>query len=564
MRAARTIFAGHREPSTPLADAGSCDRCEDLTLADSERDYLWQIEHGGNLLAKYGFGPLAAALRQSDAPSLLALCAPDFQGREPVQASRSNDRLITMLRADSSGATRALDREQFVKRLLALRGEFCAEPKVKLSLMQLHPADRESLEGPWEGTCQLRIWGEKAPGQPAEVIAYLGYRVRRPTEVRLKDAGWLSTCTIDRYQVGSAPQFLMREVAEARGLIIAGLHDNWKRKPTLGVTGGVYVCDFDRDGILDMLIIDVNGFWLYKGQPDGRFRDVTLDMGLPALPPVPGSAVAAAFVDIDGDGWDDLILGPYVYRNEGGKRFTDVTNHCSLRLPKKTIGLAVADFDHDGRLDIYAVQSGDPRADSWLEGKSGREEGNRLFRNKGDWQFEDVTIAAGASGGQRSTFTAVWLDANDDGWPDLFVPNEFGNGVLLVNQQNGTFKEHVLSVGPSDFGTMGVTAGDVDNDGHIDLYLANMYSKAGQRVIGNLRPGTYPDDVMARLTTLVSGSQLYLNRGGLKFEPKAKDWRIADCGWAYGPALADLDNDGWLDLYATAGYISRDRSQPDG
>jgi hypothetical protein len=91
-----------------------------------------------------------------------------------------------------------------------------------------------------------------------------------------------------------------------------------------------------------------------------------------------------------------------------------------------------------------------------------------------------------------------------------------------------------------------------------------MYSKAGMRVIGNLKPGTYPENVMARLRTLVSGSQLHRNQGGLKFEQKGKEWQVADCGWAYGAALIDLDNDGWLDLYATAGFISRDRTKPDG
>jgi hypothetical protein len=533
-------------------------------LEESEREYLWQVEHGGNLLVKHGFGPLAAALRQADGRALLAACAADLHGHEPAQEAWSADGIVTVRRAEGGTAVRSLDRDQFVRRLLGYRQEFLAEPKVKLSLMQLHPADRAFPDGPWEGTCQLRLWGQKSPGQPAEVIAYLSYRVRRPTEEGLKAGGWLSACSIDQGQVSHAGRFLMREVAAARGLDVAALHDNWAEGTTLSATGGVYVCDFDRDGILDLLIVDVNGVWLYKGQRDGRFRDVTAQVGLPQWPPAAEGLPPAAFIDIDGDGWDDLILGRSVYRNEGGRRFVNVTGHCNLRLPRGTTGIAIADYDRDGRLDLYAVQGGEAKADSWLNGKSGTDQGNHLFRNKGDWLFEDVTAAAGAGGGRRSSFTAVWLDADNDGWPDLFVPNEFGNGVLLVNQRDGTFKESSLSAGPSDFGTMGVSAGDVDNDGNIDLYLANMYSKAGQRVIGNLKPGAYPDDVMARLSTFVSGSQLHRNRGGLEFEPKGKAWQVADCGWAYGPALADLDNDGWLDLYATAGFISRDRTKPDG
>ena len=111
---------------------------------------------------------------------------------------------------------------------------------------------------------------------------------------------------------------------------------------------------------------------------------------------------------------------------------------------------------------------------------------------------------------------------------------------------------------------MGVSAGDIDNDGNIDLYLSNMYSKAGKRVIGNLKPDAYSAPVMAKLRTFVEGSQLHRNLGNLKFEQKAKEWQLGDCGWAYGSALADLDNDGWLDLFATAGFVSNDRTKPDG
>jgi hypothetical protein len=178
-----------------------------------------------------------------------------------------------------------------------------------------------------------------------------------------------------------------------------------------------------------------------------------------------------------------------------------------------------------------------------------------------------VTEKANASGGRRSTFTALWLDANNDGKPDLYVPNEFGNGVLLINQGDGTFKEQPLTDHPDDFGTMGATCGDVNNDGNIDFYCGNMYSKAGTRVIGNLPPGAYPPDIMDKFRTFVKGSQLHINKGGkdcVRFEQKGKEWQVNDAGWAYGPALVDLDNDGWLDIYANAGFISRSRSEPDG
>src|SRR5262249_49967370 len=155
-----------------------------------------------------------------------------------------------------------------------------------------------------------------------------------------------------------------------RGIDVESLHDNWKGDPKLGGLVGVSLCDFDRDGILDILITDTNGTWLYKGLPGGRFRDVTDEVGLPR-----DRASLAAFIDIDGDGWDDLILPPSIYRNDRGKRFINVSALCNLQLPLDAGGVAIADFDRDGRLDLYLTTTGVGKADSWLEGKSGKRQG---------------------------------------------------------------------------------------------------------------------------------------------------------------------------------------------
>ena len=541
------------------------DDSDDLQLPETEREYLWEIEHHGNLLVKYGFGPFAKALNQADASALSQLLADDFTGAilsNPTRV-RAAPGYAEVERLQGAGHPPVqMKRDAFAAHLLTFRKLFAAKPpQVKLALMTLSPKTRRQMDGVWEGTAQLHLRGEYAEGAPAEVVIMLRYQVHRPTQEALARPGWLRSAEVLQVLTAKAPRYLFVDVAKSRGIDTAKLHDNWNSLRFHPHPGGVYVCDFDRDGILDMLVTDLLGCTLYKGRADGTFEDVTDRLGLPSNT---GGNTVAAWVDLDGDGWEDLILAGRVYRNEAGANFTDYSARCNLLLPSDALAILVADYDRDGKLDLYITRSGKPGKGSWLETKSSDPLGNRLFRNKGDWQFEDVTEASGTGGGNRSTFTAAWLDANNDGWPDLHVINEFGDGVLLVNERDGTFSERLLSNRPADFGTMGVAVGDIDNDGNIDIYCANMYSKAGTRVIGNLAPDAYKPDVLEKMRRFVAGSQLHLNKGGLKFEQAGSRMQVAAVGWAYGTCLADLDNDGWLDIYATAGFISRKRDEPDG
>lgn len=558
-------------------------------LMDSEqREYLWQIEHHGLLLSKQGFRRLVEALSQADKIGLRHILAPQFTGAVLAQPKelQVTTPFGTIHRQTDSGPRRRVSGDEFVSSLLEFRKAFSRPPKAQMALMAFRPTTPGKLDGLWTGGAQLRVWGEATSGQPREVILVLEYEVAQPTEKRLQDGGWLHSCTITRSQTAQAPRFLMREAAAERGIETSKFHDNWRvpEAEPLVNTGGVCLCDFDRDGILDLLITDTHRHALYRGLPGGKFQNVTSAMGLPEIRTNPGPVgILGAFVDLDGDGWDDLILGDRIFRNDAGRRFVDYSSRCNLRIPVDASGVIIADYDRDGRLDVYVTRMGRGNASSWIDEKSGNATSNQLWHNRGDWQFEDVTDQAAAGGGDRSTFSAVWLDANNDGWPDLYVINEFGNGILLLNDGQGGFQACRLADHPVDFGSMGVTAGDINNDGNIDLYVANMYSKAGSRVIGNLRPGTYPEPLMAKLRSFVSGSQLYVNQGTAgnpengdrtadsrallappRFTPAGPAMNVASVGWSWGPALVDLDNDGWLDLHATCGFISKSRSEPDG
>jgi hypothetical protein len=540
-------------------------------LPESEREYLWQVEHHGLLLARIGFLPFADALKRGDPVRLAALLAVDFQGEVPSHPHRMRFQsdVATVEREHDDGQTpRSLGRDEFIARLLDYRRFFGAQPQVKVSLMGLASRGRPALAGTWQGTSLVRIWGETPSGKPAEVALILSYELPQPDESRYAAGGWLQRCGVRQSQIAKADRYLVKEVAKARGMDVARLHDNWLSHQSIpkSNTGGVYCCDFNRDGRVDVLVADLNGYFLYQGLEAGRFEDVTARVGLPRQlrGATTSDAPTAAFADLDGDGWEDVILGDTVFRNFEGSKFQMVPpRNSSLQIPGGNAAIALADYDRDGRIDIYVARTSASTSDSWLVGLCNQAT-SQLWHNEGNWQFRNVTRESGTDGGGRSVFTALWLDLNDDHWPDLYVPNEFGDGLVLMNQHDGTFQPSTLVEHPCDFGTMGATCGDIDNDGRIDLYAANMYSKAGSRIIGNLADGVYPEPILAKMRRFVTGSQLHHNLGDGKFEQLGQKYQIAAVGWSYGPVLADLNNDGWLDLFATCGYISQDPAKPDG
>ena len=467
---------------------------------------------------------------------------------------------MRVVRQQSSGKpSLRLDRNGLAERLLEDRRRFKKAPTVKLALMGLKPVDHKNLDGVWEGTCQLRMFGEIGSGGPGEVVMYLRYSLPKPTDQLFASDGWLQSAAITQRQFGEAPKFLMHEAAAERGIDVKRFHDNWQSPDnTKIVSGGINVCDYNRDGCLDLLITDVDDNVFYQGRPDGTFADVTAQVRLPRTT----LEVGATFADLDNDGWEDLIFGSLVLRNNEGRHFSIVTVPSLKMRPQSNA--VVADFDRDGKIDLYVTTLGGTKTATWIKGEGGAQAHNRLVRNLGNWEFADVTESSGSSGGNRSTFSAVWLDADQNDWPDLYVINEFGSGVLLVNHKDGTFREHLIADEPGDFGSMGVTAGDFDNDGKTDIYVGNMYSKAGNRIMGNLWPGSYTESILAKLKSFTTGSQMHHNKGSLAFERIGREVQVADVGWAYGPVMADLNNDGWLDIYATCGFISRSRDDPDG
>lgn len=546
-----------------------------LPLAQSERVFIANIETRGLTLNQKGFPALARALRTGDVANLTFFFAPDFRGEIlpfPAKPSFQND-ILTIARVSTATqpapSASLLNGTGFAEALFDLRKLFKAEPKVELALMSLSPLSRDNLDGAWKGNCALRLVGKRAAGGQAEITAKFDFELITIPDVDAitTTRGWFKSLKMTEAQQGVASGDLMAEVGKQRGIDRGLFQDNWTSSIPPGerpiLTGGVYLGDVDNDAFDDVLVTDVNGVFLFRALPEGKFVEVTPESGLPrGLKNVANAALA----DFDNDGLVDILLDFRAFRNTGKLRFEEVTARTGFRFGSAT-GFSVGDYDRDGKVDLYVSRYYGQRVprssqNSWIDGPGGP--GNQLWRNLGNWKFEEVSLKANAQAGRRSCFTACWLDANNDNAPDIYAINEFGGGILLVNNGSGAFREVHLLNDAGDFGSMGMCVGDYDNDGNVDVYTANMYSKAGRRVMENLAPGSYAPEILTKMKRFVTGSEMYRNLGNLKFDRIGKALRVNAVGWAYGASLVDLDNDGFLDLYGTAGFVSVNKEEPDG
>ncbi|HSE33651.1 MAG TPA: CRTAC1 family protein [Pyrinomonadaceae bacterium] len=269
------------------------------------------------------------------------------------------------------------------------------------------------------------------------------------------------------------------------------------------VGGGCAFVDYDNDGWLDIFFVNsgTSDFFtpatplrnaLYRNNRDGTFTDVTVQAGVTNDSFGMGVAVA----DYDGDGFQDLYVTSYgrntLYKNTGKGAFVDVTNKAGVGAPGWSTCAVWVDFDNDGKLDLFV--SSFVYYDKTLNVLCADEQGrryyciprhykpspSRLFRNNGNGTFTDVSADAGIAAFPGKSFGAVATDINNDGWMDLFVANDTMPNFLFVNQAGKKFEEVGLAAGVafSQAGKprsgMGVDAADYDGDGWQDLFVANI------------------------------------------------------------------------------------------
>jgi len=535
-------------------------------LNEDQARNLQEIEHlGGFVLGDLALPQIADALRDGDPTALTSALAEDFTGRVFRDPAKTSDhgfaRISTWQRDNQETASGDCDAEELVAWMMKHQQSFEQLESVGLKVKLMEPVTSGKLDGPWHGTLRLRMAGRGADNGLREIRMQLACRLNGLDDELPNRKGWLKRLEVRRVDVSESDAPLMEEMTLQTGIQVARLQDNWKgisgqQTPTL--TGGVYLADYDGDRQIDCLLTDLRGLALYRGLGGGRFRNVTAAVGLPAS----HTDLQAVWADFDNDGDPDLILDRRIYRNAEGRRFEPLDPSTTGLELEDNVGFAVADVDRDGLVDLYVVGINHRTSgQKWIGTNDSNR--NQLWHNQGDLTFTNSTASSGTAGSGTSTFAAVFFDANADGWPDLMTACEFGENDFWLNNGDGTFARSPL---PEIYGgfSMGLTVGDIDNDGRADPYLANMYSKAGERIVANLPRGIYTDDVDRKLRDFVTGSELYHNNAKGGFTRIGQQAGVADVGWAYGPAYVDLDNDGQLDLYAPAGFQSVTPDRPDG
>jgi tetratricopeptide (TPR) repeat protein/peroxiredoxin len=330
---------------------------------------------------------------------------------------------------------------------------------------------------------------------------------------------------------------------------------------------GVSVADIDNDGFDDVYVCQPAGLpnRLYRNLGDGTFEDITEFSGLGILE----NTACALFADLNNDGRQEVIVvrasGPLLFVNEGGGKFRQKPDAFQFANPPQGTftGAAVADYDRDGWLDVYFCLyayyqgTGQYRYPSpYHDAENGPP--NFLMRNQRDLAFRDVTAESGLNqNNTRYSFCCGWGDYNRDGWPDLYVVNDFGRKNLYRNNGDGTFTDVAAQQGVEDIGAgMSVCWLDYDNDGAEDLYVANMWTAAGERVSTQdvFKKGSSPA-VRALYQRHAMGNSLLRNRGAT-FEDATYSANVGMGRWSWSSDAFDFDHDRFPDLYVTNGMIS--------
>jgi len=368
----------------------------------------------------------------------------------------------------------------------------------------------------------------------------------------------------DRSALPPIPVF--KDVAKEIGITASHIAAPEARYVIDSISGGAGLFDCDDNGRLDIVV--VNGstverllkggdpmVTLYHQEADGTFKDITAAAGLTRK----GWGMGVAVADYDNDGKLDLFVTGYtgsaLYHNLGNCKFEDVTDKAGVRGSGFMTGAAWGDFDRDGYVDLFVSRYANldlnnlPQFGSnkfcrykgilvqcgpWgLEGET-----DLLYHNRGDGTFEEVSVKAGVHNDIGYYGLGVmWVDYDDDGWPDLLVANDSVPNYLYHNNHNGAFTDVGMLTGVAlsgegmQLGNMGVAWGDYDHSGRLSFFVTHFEDQP---------------------------NSLYRNLGTKGFDDVSWTSGVGQPSYPYvgwGTAFFDMDNDTWLDIFVANGHV---------
>jgi hypothetical protein len=364
----------------------------------------------------------------------------------------------------------------------------------------------------------------------------------------------------------TAPVPIFRDISAQAGLTASHISSAEKHYVIESMSGGIGLFDCDNDGKLDIVMVNGSTVDRYKlggdllvtlwhQDADLKFTDITEKAGLTRK----GWGMGVAVADYDNDGNLDLFVTGYggnaLYRNKGNCTFEDVTDKAGVRGGGFSTGAAWGDYDRDGNVDLFVSRyvhvdmndlpvfgstkfcqfKGAPvQCGPWgMEGET-----DLLYHNRGDGTFEEVSRKAGVNDPEKYYGLGVtWGDYDNDGWLDLFVADDATPNHLYHNNHNGTFTDDAMVGGIAmnsegqALGSMGVTWSDYDHSGRLSMFITE-FADQPNTLYHNLGPRGFEDVAM----------QSHLGQPSLPL-----------VGW--GTTFFDMDNDGWPDLFVANGHV---------
>lgn len=549
-------------------------------VVDRVQDSSWRFFYTGSNIADR-LGALSKALEARDREKVASFFSSDFSGKSlglnNLKLVREKDG-IRELAFQGGGST--LDRDGAVNEWLSYLGGFSELEELALYIHRL-----EKWESDQEWTASIRFEVLGTPREPSGAGVDRGYFRFR---FEPGDDPLITGCELIEAVRAVSPEPHFVSVGAEAGIDFENqfypefLKQDLRFAMIMYGPGGITAVDYDNDTYYDLFIPDGVESRLFRNNADGTFTDVTAEAGLSGLDGVS----VGVFADYDNDGYKDAFISRtfkpnQLFRNNGDGTFTDVTAQSGIGEDCCTTVASWADYNNDGYLDLYVGRYLDPRIDIPTTFYARNGEPNQLYRNNGDGTFTNVTVEAGV-GETGLCLGTVFGDYNNDGYPDLYVVNDFGRNTLYRNNGDGTFTDVTVKTGTLAYGAgMNASMGDYDNDGQIDVYVTNIRSEHAwfaeaptihRYMYNSISQGVWASDMPLYMEIfrqsgfgfvevfqqMASGNTLLRNKGDGTFEDVTWSARANPPGWFWGAGIFDFDNDGWQDIYAANGWVYND------